>query len=448
MKEESKPVSSRSLLKAFVKLTKSSSVIYLFLFFHVIFISILLMDINIYALGFYHEQSSDKKSPGTGEHFSSSIAYPGSVLSKKYLGKNMINKVINDKIKEMRDNLKYELENIDETSANQAQFNHYYGLLHSHTGYSDGTGTPDKAFTYARDMAKLDFFAVTDHSDLFDNDLRWEKSEEWKKAKEIADIYNEDGKFVAITGFEMTWDNGNGHINTFNTNWFESRNNDHIDLKTFYNMISEDPSSISQWNHPNSYFGYFKNFAYYSKETDKVINLIEVANGSGPIKGKHYMQCYDFYYKALDKGWHVAPTINQDNHGENWGIANDVRTVVLAPFLNRDEIFKAIKERRVYATEDKNLKLMYTANGRIMGSILEKPADIEINIRVTDGDEKDKVARIEVISKGGTVVKSKFFESNDIRWSFKLNPVNRYYYVKVIQADGDFAFSAPIWTGK
>lgn len=29
---------------------------------------------------------------------------------------------------------------------------------------------------------------------------------------------------------------------------------------------------------------------------------------------------------ALDKGWHVAPTNNQDNHKGKWGNANDAVT--------------------------------------------------------------------------------------------------------------------------
>jgi len=40
----------------------------------------------------------------------------------------------------------------------------YFGSLHSHTSYSDGSGTPAEAFAYARDVGKLDFMAVTEHN--------------------------------------------------------------------------------------------------------------------------------------------------------------------------------------------------------------------------------------------------------------------------------------------
>ena len=59
------------------------------------------------------------------------------------------------------------------------------------------------------------------------------------------------------------------------------------------------------------------------------------------------------YQLALDKGWHLAPTCNQDNHRVDFGIANEFRTVVLATDLNKDALYDSLRNMRVYATEDK-----------------------------------------------------------------------------------------------
>jgi len=40
----------------------------------------------------------------------------------------------------------------------------FFGNLHSHTSYSDGTGTPEEAYRHARDVARLDFLAITEHN--------------------------------------------------------------------------------------------------------------------------------------------------------------------------------------------------------------------------------------------------------------------------------------------
>lgn len=38
--------------------------------------------------------------------------------------------------------------------------NVYFGNLHSHTSYSDGSGTPAQTYKYARDTADIDFLAL------------------------------------------------------------------------------------------------------------------------------------------------------------------------------------------------------------------------------------------------------------------------------------------------
>ncbi len=51
-------------------------------------------------------------------------------------------------------------------------------------------------------------------------------SKAWTNAQNISDKYNDDGNFVAMYGYEMTWSGstgGWGHINTFNTPGFETK---------------------------------------------------------------------------------------------------------------------------------------------------------------------------------------------------------------------------------
>lgn len=340
-------------------------------------------------------------------------------------------------------------------------YNFYFGQLHSHTNLSDGQGTPEEAYEWARDMASLDFFAVTDHSNWFDNDtdrynetisdVNQSTSEKWKKLHAVADEFNEDGRFVAIAGFEMTWSGstgGWGHINTFNTPWFASRDVPEWDLLTYYEHLAQYPDSISQWNHPGETFGDFTDFSYYRPEFDNIIHLIEVGNGEGPVGGTGYFPSYEYYTRALDKGWHVAPSNNQDNHQKEWGTANDARTVVLASELSRESIYDAIRNYRVYATEDKNLKVTYIVNDKIMGSILENPQNLKINISVVDPDESDSITKVSLISNQGIEVESKFFNSNEILWNLELNPLYDYYYVKIEQEDGDITVTAPVWVGE
>ncbi|MDF2520415.1 MAG: LPXTG-motif cell wall anchor domain protein, partial [Clostridia bacterium] len=341
-------------------------------------------------------------------------------------------------------------------SVGEVSYNFYFGQLHSHTNISDGQGTLDDAYTWARDVAGADFFAVTDHSNWFDNDKlanisNGSASSEWMQLLQKADEYNNPGSFVAIGGYEMTWSGstgGWGHINTFNTAGFETRSNSSMDLKKYYETIASQPQSISQLNHPGKTFGDFGDFGYYTPAADSVVQLVEVGNGEGVIGSSGYFPSYEYYTRALDKGWHLAPSNNQDNHLANWVTANTARTVVLAPALTRETVYDAIRKMRVYATEDSNLEIMYKANGKLMGSILTSPESLNLEISINDPDSQDVIGRVSIISNGGQVVASKYFEGNTAEWVLTMEPNNSYYYVRIDQGDADIAVTAPVWTGE
>ena len=85
----------------------------------------------------------------------------------------------------------------------QAQYHVYWGDMHGHTTISDGKGSLDDYFIHARDDAKLDFVVVSDHD--FGNAAPWKMPQEaWTQTQDKVDQYTENGKFVAIAGYEWT----------------------------------------------------------------------------------------------------------------------------------------------------------------------------------------------------------------------------------------------------
>ena len=339
----------------------------------------------------------------------------------------------------------------------------YFGQLHSHTNISDGAGSVIEAFQHATQVDNLDFLAVTDHSNSFDNesdsrvdlgtDLS-EVSDEWKQGHEAADAVTDDD-FVGIYGFEMTWSDGFGHINTFNTPGFESRSNSEFGNKSggtegyqnYYDKLVEVDSSLSQFNHPGTTFGDFQDFAFYDPQVDQRITLIEVGNGEGAIGSSGYFPSYEYYTRALDKGWHVAPTNNQDNHKGNWGDSNTARSVVLAYDLTEEAIYDAIANYRVYATEDNDLSILYSLNGNAMGSILPDQDSISISAQISDPTDNADM-KVEVIVNGGLVAATKTLSGGNGTVEFSLSDDYSYYYLRVTQADGNIAVTAPVWTGE
>ena len=360
------------------------------------------------------------------------------------------------------------------------KYQHYFGQLHSHTQYSDGAGTLTDALRYVENLpasANVQFVAFTDHSNYFDSssspnveaalyDTSLVKDSDanhsWKTYKDTIAKFNEDnaGSMVAIGGFEMTWSGGPGHINTFNTPGIVSRNNktlnnktDDAGMKAYYALLSqaEGASSISQFNHPGTTFGNFKDFNYWDPVIDSRMYMVEVGNGEGAIGAGGYYPSYEQYIMALDKGWHLAPTNNQDNHKGKWGNANDARDVILTDDFSEQGIYEAIRALRMYATEDKNLELTYTVNGLMMGSsITEIPDKLNVEVTVNDPDASDSIAKVEVVANSGKVAYTwdNAAQLRSGKLSATLDPSYSYYFIRVTQKDGDLAVTSPVWVGE
>ncbi len=352
----------------------------------------------------------------------------------------------------------------------------YFGQLHSHTTYSDGSGDLETALDYVAslpDSANVDFVAFTDHSNYFDTateanpaDALNDKSlmtdasrTRWETYKQTAAAFTaEQDDLIALAGFEMTWSGGPGHINTFDSDGLVSRNNTALNNKTgdagmklYYETINKG-DSLNQFNHPGNTFGNFTDFSYRDDETDAHFFLVEVGNGEGQIGAGGYYPSYSEYDLALSKGWHVAPTNNQDNHKGRWGNANDARDVILAESFTEQGLYDAIRALRVYATEDKNLEIGYTVNDMPMGTIFDEdiPETLDIVVTVYDPDATDAISKIELIGDDGKTVYtwSNALELAEGELKVSLAPEETYYYVRVTEKDGDLAVTAPVWVSK
>ena len=329
-------------------------------------------------------------------------------------------------------------------------WNLYFGQLHAHTDISNGAGSVEEAFQYASQVDGLDFFAVTDHSDSFDNaDMGTidadgaDISADWAAGKQAAASVT-NGDFVGLFGFEMTWpeDKQLGHISTFNTPGWQTRDQADFEnvptaLENYYKALTAVPGSVSQFNHPDDIHGDFERFDHYSPQYDAAVSLLEVAGEDGVV------DC-EYYDLALDKGWHVAPTNNQNNHKGQWGDASEARTVVLAKSLTEEALYDAMKNRRVYATQDSDLAIYYELNGTVMGSIIPKSESAAVTVFLNDPTD-EAIGNVEVVADGGEAIVRQWVETPTKMLELTVPGGYSYYYLRVTQPDGDVAVTAPVW---
>ncbi len=318
----------------------------------------------------------------------------------------------------------------------------YFGNLHSHTGNSDGQGTPAEAFAWAKDTAKFDFYAVTDHSEYLD-------STKWNDTGAQADRFNQDGRFVALRGFEYSHPYG-GHVCVWNTSSYTNAILS-PSISLFYAWLAQN-NGIAQFNHPGREPGIFNKLAY-DKSVAGNMSAIEVGNKGDSINGNAY---YPYYPQALDKGWRVGPSSNQDNHTLN---ANSHRTVLASPELTRAGLLESLNQRRFYSTDDPNIKVLFKCGGNWMGSTAQlDPGNTAFSVLVSDDEP---IAKLELIGGAGQVVQEKDFDVNQASEQVTWNPTidlqsPGYYFLKITERDihddegagtsgTQMAVTAPIW---
>ena len=325
----------------------------------------------------------------------------------------------------------------------------YFGLLHAHTNLSDGLGSAEEAFAYAADMENLDFFAVTDHSNSLENADAGAialdgtaVSADWAAGKQAA-LAATNETFVGIFGFEMSWQEGKrlGHLSTFNTPGWQSRDQQEFGdtptaLESYYKALTSVPGSVSQFNHPGAALGDFEGFSHCSAEYDAMITLLEIAGEDGVVDCGYYNQ-------ALDNGWHVAPTNNQISHGGTWADSG-ARTVALAGALTEAELYDAMKNRRVYATQDSDLAVYYTLNGAVMGSVIPRTEHPVIGVFLEDPTDA-AIGSVEVVADGGAVVAQQWVDTACRTLELSVPGGYGYYYLRITQPDGNIAVTAPVW---
>lgn len=304
----------------------------------------------------------------------------------------------------------------------------YFGNLHSHTSYSDGQGTPEQAFTYARDVAKLDFLAVTEHNHLLggqastpEKKIALYKGPPASALRPTADRLTEPGKFIALAGQEYSSMSQGNHVNLFDVPEVVTLKNGKFDELLPWLQANRDSSGevpVMQLNHPalGSPFPPFPGLrwkdygrddfgseAEWVKRMGNASSLIEVLNGEPPpgSSDRRAPQVMENYYvRFLQLGFHLAPTGNQDNHKENWGTATEVRTAVLSEELTRNSLLASMRARHAYATEDRNLKVIVRIGGHLMGDVIrtaEAPKALPLELRIHDADEPDAQYTIEVM---------------------------------------------------
>ncbi|NCO39497.1 MAG: hypothetical protein COZ06_15840 [Armatimonadetes bacterium CG_4_10_14_3_um_filter_66_18] len=344
----------------------------------------------------------------------------------------------------------------------------YWGDVHGHTRLSDGKGTLDDYFTYARDVAKLDFVIVSDH-DFGNGEPWWMPRENWTRTQAKADEYTTDGRFVALAGYEWTsqpkyWTEVGpdtpserlfpGPPKHYNhKNVYFPAGVDHL-------LCAKDPAYMSpnllaqavaklggliHNNHPDStpegedQFAYDPAYSTVIANTELLPDTLQYQGKTHQVNGEQTVRGF------LNRGGRTGFVAGTDSH-EGKPAA---RTAVLAPELTRAAVFDALRHRRNYAVTNARILLDFRLNGHLLGEEFEIEGKPRLVAEVRGTDMLDEVALI----RDGVILYSISPKARSTRLEYVDQSFEgtSYYYLRVIQADKDehgnrsHAWSSPIW---
>ena len=366
-----------------------------------------------------------------------------------------------------------------------------FGNLHAHTSYSDGSGTPAEAYRMACD-AQLDFFAITEHNhdkgdgkgDRRDGRLIAAQPELYagrsSSLVETAHRLNRPGRCVTLYGQEFSTISSGNHMNIFDVPKVIDAPNGKFDALLSWLNVNRDSSGqqpLAQFNHPatgsedkdygRDDFG-GGNDADWIQAMAPQVSLIEILNAPAlkPGTGQRTHDHQSLYFRYLNLGFHLAPSVGQDNHYKNWGTSTDARVAAITADFTRSGIIDALKRRHAYATEDKNLRIIFRIGQALQGDIVAPPplgSELAMSLQLHDDDEPDARYKIDVFKDqpGGTQaarpVESYRFSGNQatpvnlegIRFEnageFVLLRITQYSDEDDDHVEEDRAWTAPIW---
>ncbi|MES2015318.1 MAG: Ig-like domain-containing protein [Pseudomonadota bacterium] len=364
----------------------------------------------------------------------------------------------------------------------------YFANLHSQTNHSDGGSPvtacsgaaapqstpngPAQAYAFARNRG-LDILMTSEHNHMFDGSDSTNANANPATATGLfqsgltaaADFNAANPDFLAVYGMEWGVINNGGHMNIFNSNellGWEYNGSGQLLADTFtakpdyaglYTLMRQR-GLIGQFNHPATSGQFLVNGVAlgYSADGDQAMALCEVLNTSAFSTNTSETETGRSSYegackKALEAGFHVAFSTDQDNHCANWGASYTNRTGILIPNgtpLTKDSFIAALNARRVFATMDKTSQVVLTANGHIMGERFSNSGALTLvaNYANTSGKTVSTVSIVEgVPGRNGTATELSSTASTTV------TPANgeHYYYAKLTQSDGNILWSAPVW---
>jgi len=337
----------------------------------------------------------------------------------------------------------------------------WWGDIHSQTFFSDGLRCPEELYTFAREEAFLDIFAISDHAEYLTD-------RQWDYFTAVANDFEQPGRFATLVGLEWT-NMPTGHRNVYYPGdsgpILRANTPGQDNLECVYETARRHGALVIPHHSANATMGVPWELGH-DPEVERLCEIHSVWGNSerpaaagnphairttgGEKEGQHVLD-------ALRMGRRYGLIGGGDIHDGRPGdelhnlhgrpehydmLARQGITAVRAPRLDRCAVFEALWNRRCYATMNTRDYLEFSVCGAPMGQTVSCDGPRPIRLFAASSVP---IASVEIVRDG-----------EDWR---RLEPADRvaqweledeagsagWYYARLTRADGLMAWSSPVW---
>jgi hypothetical protein len=334
-----------------------------------------------------------------------------------------------------------------------------WGDLHGHSQLSDGTGTVEAYFDYARNVAGLDVVALSDHDHWGALKLD-ERPTLWEAIRVGTRAAHDPGRFVTLLAYEWTsWIHGHRHVLYFGDEGaiYSSLSTATESPRQLWDALAGQPAMTiahhsaggpiaTNWKIPPDPI------------LEPVTEVVSVHGSSEAPDSPHVIReplPGNFVRDALVRGYRLGFIGSGDSHDGHPGLAHlgapsGGLAAILSEDLSRDGVLEALRARRVYATNGPRILLHIDYAGYGMG------ATLPVHTADSDGPGAELVVavvanapldRIDVIRTGEVMTVIPADGKLQLTASIPVEGIaaGEFLYVRAVQRDDGAAWSSPIF---
>lgn len=333
----------------------------------------------------------------------------------------------------------------------------YWGDLHGHSRLSDGSGSPEDYYAYARDVAGLDVSVLTDHDGHGILPLD-ENPGLFEKIRTSTEAFNDPGRFVTFGAYEWTsWTYGHKHVLFLDPAEAE--------IFSFRDEQCDEPEELWEHlrgkqamtlNHHSGGGPIASDWDHHDPEFERLVEIVSIHGISeyyGGPRSIYRPVPGAFAQDALARGYRLGMVGSGDSHNGHPG-TRDVSAAthglagIYATGLTREEIWEALYERRVFATAGRRIVVNFLVNGEMMGReiTVTDPGEPRLIMGLAVGTAA--VERVEVLKNNQVM----YAEAGEGELLHRFAAVDEsaatdgdWYYLRVTLVDGEQAWSSPVW---